>query len=622
MASVLSFAVFLLLVRAIPCLSDTAKPQFVEDDIKCLQTTHDGLKDPDQSLFTWRFGNTSQGFICNFVGIQCWHNDDGKVLSVKLPGMNLGGEFPSGLKYCGSMTNLDLSSNALSGEIPKDLCKWLPFLVTIDLSNNELSGPIPHELYNCTYLTVLRVNDNKLSGQIPWELTRLERLKDFNFANNMLTGQIPSAWAVNDSQFFQNNAGLCGKPLTKYCGEIRRGVNPVDVAAFALYGIVSIIWIIVAFRWWNSRQRSQGTPLALLLQSAKQSNVRARRSVKVCLFEKPIKKMILGDLLAATDNFKEDNIIWCGRTGVLYKAELPDGSLLAVKRLRRCSQSAKEFKREMNTLAHLRHRNLVPLLGYCNCNANNEDEERFLVYKYMAKGTLLNCLHGLYRDPTLDWPTRLKICIGTSRGLAWLHYSCNPHVIHRNISSGIIFLDEEYEPRISGFGLAMLVSDDDSRVNISEDEYSSANELTYDAPEQWRDIPSLATRKGDVYSFGVVVFEIITSVRPGEAMMEEEEGSLKEFTLSEWVRRNSNSNGNSERAEQAIQKFVMERRLSEQEMSLVADLMRVAFRCVRFIPDERPSMYEAYECLSKIGEKYGLSNNDEEKEIPFHMHLD
>ncbi|GLJ16630.1 hypothetical protein SUGI_0285430 [Cryptomeria japonica] len=198
------------------CISKT--PQFPEDDIRCLNETKAELTDPNQSLFSWRFGNIGQGFICNFVGVQCWHNDDGKVLSVKLPGMELSGRFPSGFKYCGSMTNLDLSSNNLSGSIPKDLCKWLPFLVQIDLSSNQFSGPIPRELANCTYLNVLRLNDNHLSGSIPSELTQLERLNDFNFANNSLIGAIPSKWASNSSHLFQGNPGLCGKPLSRKCG--------------------------------------------------------------------------------------------------------------------------------------------------------------------------------------------------------------------------------------------------------------------------------------------------------------------------------------------------------------------------------------------------------------------
>jgi hypothetical protein len=282
-------------------------------------------------------------------------------------------------------------------------------------------------------------------------------------------------------------------------------LNPMVVAAFLLFGIVLIVWILLGLWWMISKAKSRRS-VKIPLPTSKEPNdwqkyVRARRSVKVCLFEKPIRKMRLVDLVAATDDFSEDNIILCGRTGILYKAKLPDGSLLAVKRLRPCSQSAKDFKCEMKALAHLRHRNLVPLLGYCIV-----DEERLLVYKYMARGTLLNCLHGLHGEHnTLDWATRLKICIGTARGLAWLHHSCNPHVVHRNISSGIIFLDEEYEARISGFGLARLMNAEDTCVPISSsgEDDQLVEEFGYDAPEVWRN-SSVATLKGDVYSFGIL----------------------------------------------------------------------------------------------------------------------
>ncbi|GLJ16648.1 hypothetical protein SUGI_0285750 [Cryptomeria japonica] len=583
------------------CHSLTQLPEFDEDDIKCLNQTKAELTDPNQSLFTWRFGNSSQGFICNFVGIQCWHNDDGRLLSVKLPGMELSGHFPSGLKYCGSLTNLDLSSNSLSGTIPKDLCKWLPFLVQIDLSSNQFTGPIPPELANCTYLDVLHLNDNQLSGSIPWELTRLERLNDFNFANNMLTGPIPAKWASNSSDLFSGNPALCSKPLSRGCGR-PNSVNLVVVAAFVLYGIAIVTWGILCIRGWFSRQASRGSPLPPYRQPL--DHVKIRRSKKVCMFEKPINKMRVGDLADATHNFSEDNILWSDSTGVFYKAELPDGSLLTVKRLRICEQSEKEFKWEMKTLGHLRHRNLLPLLGYCIA----DDQERLLVYKYMARGTLLNCFHGLHRDQNeLDWPTKLRICIGISRGLAWLHHICNPHIIHRNICSGVVYMDNDYEPRISGFGLARFSSDGgETRISISSQQ-NLGNEFQYAAPEQWRNIPSMATMKGDVYSFGVVVLEIVTGLKPDDVLMERE--SEKELMLIEWIR------GNGADAERAVEKYVKEScLLSEEEKSMVEEMMEIGFRCVRFNAEERPSMYQAYESLTKIGDRYGIW--DDEEEIP------
>jgi hypothetical protein len=581
------------------------------DDIQCLHSTRKQLNDPQGNLYTWNFDNTTKGFACDFLGITCWHNHDNKVLEVSLPQMGLQGEFPTGLKSCRRITSLDLSQNSFRGEIPKELCNWFPYLVTLDLSQNQFTGHIPAELQNCTFLNVLRLDGNQFFGEIPWQLMLLERLNEFNVTDNKLSGNIPPFFLNHNwiASNFQKNPGLVGLPIERsLLPSSNRRPDPMIVAAFFLYSIVLLLWISVGLRWMISKERSRRSKEL----NDWQKYVQARSSVKVRLFEKPIRKMRLADLVAATDHFSEDNIILCGRTGILYKAKLRDGSLLAVKRLRPCSQSAKDFKCEMKALAHLRHRNLVPLLGYCIAG-----EERLLVYKYMARGTLLSCLHAGEHD-TLDWATRFRICMGTARGLAWLHHDCDPHVVHRNISSGIIFLDEEYEPRISGFGLARLMNGEDTCVPISSSG-EKADELVevfgYDAPEAWRN-SSAATLKGDVYSFGILVLEIITGLRPRDTIMDKGNSS-KEMTFLEWIHGRFAQEGGC--VEQAIDRYHVNDQtiaLSDEESSVVAELMRAAFRCVNNNPDERPSMHEVYTWLRKIGERYSAISDDDE-EISF-----
>jgi len=232
----------------------SSQPSVAENDTECLQSTSKQLKDPQGNLYSWSFDNTTKGFMCDFLGITCWHNHDDKVLSISLPEMGLQGEFPSGVKYCGSITSLSLSQNSLKGTIPKELCQWLPYLVTIDLSHNEFTGSIPPELHNCTDLNVLHLNGNKLTGEIPWQLSRLERLKDLNVANNQLTGYIPSLAHKFSASSFQNNPGLCGYPLSNTCGASTDGrLNPMAVAGFLLFGIVLIVspflaWVCIC-RW-------------------------------------------------------------------------------------------------------------------------------------------------------------------------------------------------------------------------------------------------------------------------------------------------------------------------------------------------------------------------------------
>ena len=179
------------------------------------------------------------------------------------------------------------------------------------------------------------------------------------------------------------------------------------------------------------------------------------------MFEKSVSKMKLNDLMKATDDFTKDNIIGTGRSGTMYRATLPDGSFLAIKRLQDTQHSENQFTSEMSTLGSVRQRNLVPLLGYCIAK-----NERLLVYKYMPKGSLYDNLHQQNSDKkALEWSLRLKIAIGSARGLAWLHHSCNPRILHRNISSKCILLDDDYEPKISDFGLAKLY--DDKKTHVS-----------------------------------------------------------------------------------------------------------------------------------------------------------
>ncbi|CAA2965039.1 probably inactive leucine-rich repeat receptor kinase At5g48380 [Olea europaea subsp. europaea] len=186
-----------------------------ESDVECLEATKDSLGDPNAYLTTWNFDNKTEGFICNFTRIDCWHPDENRVLSIRLGNMELEGRFPLGVAGCSSLTSLDLSNNTIYGNIPNNISNILGFLTSLDLSSNQLSGKIPLNLANCTYLNVLKLNNNQLSGQIPAKISQLNLLKEFSAANNKLTDQVPqfssNATILPDS--YANNARLCGNPL-------------------------------------------------------------------------------------------------------------------------------------------------------------------------------------------------------------------------------------------------------------------------------------------------------------------------------------------------------------------------------------------------------------------------
>lgn len=186
-----------------------------QNDVKCLTMIKASLQDPYHYLnATWDFTNKTEGSICRFTGIECWHPDESRVLNIKLTEMSLKGQFPVGLEYCKSLTGLDLSGNSLSGPLPMNISEVIGYVTNLDLSNNDFSGAIPENLSNCTFLNDINLGNNQFSGQIPLALGALGRVKNFNVANNILSGQIPHFNSSSISKDnYANNLGLCGPPL-------------------------------------------------------------------------------------------------------------------------------------------------------------------------------------------------------------------------------------------------------------------------------------------------------------------------------------------------------------------------------------------------------------------------
>lgn len=310
------------------------------------------------------------------------------------------------------------------------------------------------------------------------------------------------------------------------------------------------------------------------------------------MFEKSVSKMRLSNLMEATNNFSNNNIIGTGQTGTMYTALLPDGCFLMIKRLKDSQRVEKEFVSEMNTLGSVKHRNLVPLLGFCVAK-----KERFLVYKYLENGTLYDKLHPAEPEVSnLEWPLRLKIAIGSARGLAWLHHSCNPRILHRNISSKCILLDGEFEPKLSDFGLARLMNPVDTHLSTFVN--GEFGDLGYVAPEYSRTL--VATPKGDVYSFGVVLLELITGEKPTH--LANAPDSFK-GSLVEWIAHLSSNS--------ILQTAIDKSLLGKGFDGKLNQFLRVACNCVSPNPKDRSTMFEVYQLLRAIGERYHFTTDDE-----------
>ncbi|XP_009396676.2 putative proline-rich receptor-like protein kinase PERK6 [Musa acuminata AAA Group] len=208
------------------------------------------------------------------------------------------------------------------------------------------------------------------------------------------------------------------------------------------------------------------------------------------------------ELAAATNGFSRDNLLGQGGFGYVYKGVLPNRKDVAVKQLKSGSgQGEREFQAEVEIISRVHHRHLVSLVGYCIAGS-----QRMLVYEFVPNNTLEHHLHGKGL-PTMDWATRLKIAVGSAKGLAYLHEDCHPRIIHRDIKTANILLDNKFEAMVADFGLAKLSSDTNTHVSTRvmgtfgylAPEYASSGKLT---------------DRSDVFSFGVMLLELITGRRP------------------------------------------------------------------------------------------------------------
>ncbi|CAI0377349.1 unnamed protein product [Linum tenue] len=212
----------------------------------------------------------------------------------------------------------------------------------------------------------------------------------------------------------------------------------------------------------------------------------------------------LKELEIATRGFAEENVIGEGGYGVVYRGVLTDGSVVAVKNLlNNKGQAGREFTVEVEAIGKVRHKNLVGLIGYCA-----DGPRRMLVYEYVDNGNLEQWLHGVDGPVSpLSWDIRMKIAIGTAKGLAYLHEGLEPKVVHRDVKSSNILLDRKWNAKVSDFGLAKLLGSEASYVTTRV-----MGTFGYVSPDYAS--TGMLNEGSDVYSFGVLLMEIITGRSP------------------------------------------------------------------------------------------------------------
>uniref|UniRef100_J3MI24 non-specific serine/threonine protein kinase n=2 Tax=Oryza brachyantha TaxID=4533 RepID=J3MI24_ORYBR len=482
--------------------------------------------------------------------------------------------------------SLFLNDNGLNGTIWPEFGN-LKELHVLDLSNNAISGSIPDALSRMENLEVLDLSSNNLSGSIPSSLTELTFLSKFSVAHNHLVGPIPDGgqFFTFTNSSFEDNPGLC---RSSSCDQNQSGETPTDndmqrsvrnrknkiLGVAICIGLVLVVLLAVILVNISKREVSIIDDEEV---DGSCHEVNDSYWKPVLFFQDSAKELTVSDLVKSTNNFDQANIIGCGGFGLVYKAYLPDGTKAAVKRLSGdCGQMEREFRAEVEALSQAQHKNLVSLRGYCRYG-----NDRLLIYSYMENNSLDYWLHersdGGYM---LKWESRLKIAQGSARGLAYLHKDCEPNIIHRDVKSSNILLNENFEAHLADFGLARLIQPYDTHVTTD-----LVGTLGYIPPEYSQSV--IATPRGDVYSFGVVLLELLTGRRPMD--VSKAKGSRD---LVSWVLQMK-----SEKKEEHIFDTLIWSKENEKQLFSV---LETACRCIRTDPRQRPSIEQVVAWLDSI----------------------
>ncbi|XP_072955757.1 receptor-like protein kinase 7 [Typha angustifolia] len=545
------------------------------------------------------------------------------------------GELPTEISQAVSLVSIDASFNELSGSIPATIGA-LKSVVSIDLEGNSISGAIPYSIGDCDSLNTINLAKNNLSGVIPVSLGRLSRLNSLDLSGNDLSGEIPASLASLKLSFLNlsdnslagevpaalsidaYSASFSGNPDLCINGNARflRRCSPSDGGSSDKLRVVLTCLIVgatlllasLAFLVYLKRRRSYDD--ARDRSAPKKSDSWDLKSFRILTFdEDEILKSI-----------KQENIIGSGASGKVYRVHLASGKVVAVKHIwnspaptwagagagsatsamlataaprRLSSMRCREFDAEVGTLSSIRHVNVVKLY----CSITSEDSS-LLVYEHLPNGNLWERLHTTAGDKlgALDWDTRYEIAVGSAKGLEYLHHGCDRPILHRDVKSSNILLDEYFKPRIADFGLAKILhsAPRDSSTHVI------AGTHGYIAPEYAYTYK--VTEKSDVYSFGVVLMELVTGRKPIEA----EYGENKDIVY--WISRMIDS---KERVMGLI-----DRRITKQwALEEAVKVLRVAVLCTARLPAMRPSMRTVVQMLEEAatGRPFAVADGEDEK---------
>ncbi|KAF5190080.1 Gpcr kinase, partial [Thalictrum thalictroides] len=552
-------------------------PKGVNFEVAALMSMKSKLRDDGLHVLDGWDINSVDPCTWNMIGCSA----EGYVISLEMVSKGLSGTLSPSIGNLTHLQTLLLQNNYISGPVPSEIGK-LSELQTLDLSGNEFVGEIPSSLGRLTHLSYLRLNKNKLSGQIPRAVANLTGLSFLDLSYNNISGPAPRILAKDYS--VAGNSYLCTSPYQQICmtspkpikdansslktGDRHRWVIAVSVGVSFTF-LISVA-LIACWVYW-SRWRD---PFPTYVQQE-------------CEFDMgQLKRFSFRELQYATNNFSPKNILGQGGFSVVYKGCLRNKTLVAVKRLKDPNFTGEvQFQTEVEMIGLALHRNLLRLYGFCMAS-----NERLLVYPYMPNGSVADRLRDPCGEkPSLDWNRRMRIALGTARGLLYLH-ELNPKLIHRDVKAANILLDESFEAVVGDFGLVKLLDQMDSHVTTAV-----RGTVGHIAPEYLS--TGQSSEKTDVFGFGILLLELIT----GQKALDAGNGQIQKGMILDWVRTLHEGN----RLEVLVDKDLN----GCFDVKDLKKMVEVALQCTQSQPNLRPKMSEVVKVLEGIA---GHEGDEEE----------